>query len=68
MNLYIGSDGGLVYNNVGLYTGGILGYGSGELNMMVYNPSGILHTSTVNMVASGAGLDTDILGLRTRGK
>jgi len=68
MSLYVGSEGGTVYNNIGMYTGGISGYGSGTMPLMAYCQSGILHTSTVNMVASGAGLNTDILGLRTRGK
>jgi hypothetical protein len=64
----VGSEGGTVYNDIGMYTGGILGYGSGNMNLSVHNPSGILHTSTVNMVASGAGLNIDTLDLRTRGK
>jgi hypothetical protein len=68
MPLYVGSEGGTVYNDIGMYTGGILGYGSGNMNLSVHNPSGILHTSTVNMVASGAGLNIDTLDLRTRGK
>jgi len=67
-NLYVGSTGGTVYNNIGMYAGGILGYGSGNMNLMVYTPSGTLHTSTVNMVASGTGFNTEELFLRVRAK
>ena len=68
MNLYIGSEYGPVYNNIGLYAGAVLGIPSGEMNLVSWNPSGIPVTSTVNMVASGAGLNTDELTLRVRGK
>jgi hypothetical protein len=68
ISLYVDSEGGTVYNNIGMYTGGISGFGSGTMPLMAYCQSGILHTSTVNMVASGAGLNIDTLGLRTRGK
>ena len=68
LNLYVGSEGGTVYNNVGLYTGAVLGIPSGDVNLVAWNPSGLPVSSTVNMVASGAGLNIDELWLRVRGK
>lgn len=66
------SDSDIVYNNVGLYQAGILGFASGipsGLSLYLYSPEGIeISGSTLMLHTSGVGISPDSLNLRVRGK
>lgn len=66
-------DSANVYNNVGLYTGAVIGFASGDPNglnlyLSCRNPVEVSESGLCLFTASGIGSSTDSLNLRIRGK
>jgi hypothetical protein len=71
MNMFTNVGDNFVYNNVGLYTSAITGFASGVpsgLYLFIESQNTTDISSSLTLIASGIGSDTDTLNLRIRGK
>lgn len=69
MAMFIDSEYGIVYNNVGMYLGGVNDVDSGVLRLYTDCPSPVEITeSDFFLYASGIGLNTDTLNFTIRGR
>ena len=68
INLYLlAPASGTVYNNIVLHTSN-MNLSSGSMNLVAWCPSGIPSSGSMNLFTSGAGITTENVNLRVRGK